>query len=189
VARDSTVKLTTPAPELKNMTPAVALALPNAPKPINVAAIVAPSAASQAVVVPPAPAQPAAAPPVQSSAAPAPQAPAQQAPAPAAAAPAPAAPAAAPAKAGAKVAYKDGFHFGRGTSRHGDIGSMIEIVNGRIVSVVISECLTQYSCRWIAALPGQVVARQSADVDYVTGATESANAFYFSIVQALMQAK
>jgi len=93
------------------------------------------------------------------------------------------------AKTAAKASYKDGLFFGRGTSRHGDIESMIEISNGRIVSAVISQCLTQYSCRWIAALPPQVVARQSPDVDYVTGATESANAFYFSIVQALMQAK
>jgi uncharacterized protein with FMN-binding domain len=103
--------------------------------------------------------------------------------APVAAAPAPA------AKPAAKAGYRDGLHYGRGTSRHGDIESLIEISNGRIISVVISQCLTQYTCRWISALPAQVIARQSPDVDYVTGATESANAFYFSIVQALMQAK
>lgn len=104
--------------------------------------------------------------------------------------PAPAAnPAPPAAKPAAKAGYRDGLHYGRGTSRHGDIESLIEISNGRIISVVISQCLTQYTCRWISALPGQVIARQSPDVDYVTGATESANAFYFSIVQALMQAK
>ena len=38
-------------------------------------------------------------------------------------------------------------------------------------------------------LPGQVVSRQSADVDYVSGATQSTQAFYMAIVQALAQAK
>jgi uncharacterized protein with FMN-binding domain len=54
---------------------------------------------------------------------------------------------------------------------------------------VISECLTQYSCSWIAALPQQVLDRQSAEVDYVSGATQSANAFYYAVVNALKKAK
>jgi uncharacterized protein with FMN-binding domain len=33
------------------------------------------------------------------------------------------------------------------------------------------------------------VARQSADVDYVSGATQSANAFYTAIIEALSKAK
>ena len=98
------------------------------------------------------------------------------------------APATAPSHAAA-AAWRDGFFFGRGTSRHGDIEAMVEIKDGRIASAVISQCLTRYSCSWIAALPAQVVARQSADVDYVSGATQSANAFYYAIVEALKQAK
>ncbi len=98
------------------------------------------------------------------------------------------APAATPSHAAA-AAWRDGFFFGRGTSRHGDIEAMVEIKDGRIMSAVISQCLTRYSCSWIAALPGQVVARQNADVDYVSGATQSANAFYYAIVEALKQAK
>lgn len=66
---------------------------------------------------------------------------------------------------------------------------MVEITNGRIVSAVISQCLTRYSCSWIADLPPQVVTRQGPDVDNVSGATESANALYYAVRQALQQAK
>jgi len=38
-------------------------------------------------------------------------------------------------------------------------------------------------------LPPQVVTRQSAEVDYVSGATQSSNAFYYAIVEALSKAK
>ena len=101
-----------------------------------------------------------------------------------------AAPAAAPAvKSVTKTSYKDGVYLGRGTSRHGDIEAMVEIQNGRITNTVISQCLTRYSCSWIAVLLPQVVARQSAEVDYVSGATVSSDAFYYAVTQALAQAK
>jgi uncharacterized protein with FMN-binding domain len=89
----------------------------------------------------------------------------------------------------AQVGYKDGLYFGWGYSRHGDIQAAVEIKDGKIKSAFISECLTQYSCSWISMLPSQVVARQSADVDYVSGATQSTNAFYYAVVQALKKAK
>jgi uncharacterized protein with FMN-binding domain len=85
--------------------------------------------------------------------------------------------------------WKDGLYFGYGRSRHGDIEAAVEIKEGRIASAFISECLTQYSCSWIAHLPPQVVARQSAEVDYVSGATHSANALYYALVNALTKAK
>ena len=72
---------------------------------------------------------------------------------------------------------KDGTYTGWGTSRHGDIQATVQIKGGKIVFAAISECLTRYSCSWIAALPPQVVARQSPDVDFVSGATQSTNAF------------
>jgi len=106
--------------------------------------------------------------------------------------PAPVAPPAAPppaAKPAGKTTYKDGVYLGRGTSRHGDIEAMVEIQNGRITNAVISQCLTRYSCSWIAVLVPQVVARQSAEVDYVSGATVSSDAFYYAVTQALAQAK
>ena len=103
---------------------------------------------------------------------------------------APAAPPAAPAaKPAVKTTYKDGVYLGRGTSRHGDIEAMVEIQGGRITNAVISQCLTRYSCSWIAVLVPQVVVRQSAEVDYVSGATVSSDAFYYAVTQALAQAK
>ncbi|MGH7653486.1 MAG: FMN-binding protein [Gemmatimonadaceae bacterium] len=86
-------------------------------------------------------------------------------------------------------ALKDGVYYGWGTSRHGDIQASVEVKNGRIVGAYISQCLTQYSCSWVSALPGQVVDRQSAEVDYVSGATQSSNAFYYAVADALKKAK
>ena len=86
-------------------------------------------------------------------------------------------------------ALKDGEYYGWGTSRHGDIQAGVEIKGGRITGAWIQQCLTRYSCSWIAALPGQVVTRQSPEVDYVSGATQSTNAFYYAVVEALAKAK
>lgn len=85
--------------------------------------------------------------------------------------------------------YKDGTYSGWGTSRHGDIEASVLIKDGRIAAAIISQCLTRYSCSWISELPGQVVARQSPEVDYVSGATQSTNAFYYAVVEALKKAK
>jgi uncharacterized protein with FMN-binding domain len=109
--------------------------------------------------------------------------------APAAPTPTPAKTDSAKADSAAKDVWKDGLYFGWGRSRHGDIQAGVEIKAGRIASAFISECLTQYSCSWISQLPPQVVARQSADVDYVSGATQSANAFYYAVMDALKKAK
>jgi uncharacterized protein with FMN-binding domain len=87
------------------------------------------------------------------------------------------------------AAYKDGTYSGWGTSRHGDIEASVLIKDGRIAAAIISQCLTRYSCSWISALPGQVTARQSPEVDFVSGATESTNAFYYAVVEALKKAK
>jgi uncharacterized protein with FMN-binding domain len=84
---------------------------------------------------------------------------------------------------------KDGVFYGWGTSRHGDIQASVEIENGKIIGAYISQCRTQYSCSWVSALPGQVVQRQSADVDYVSGATQSSNAFYYGVIEALKKAR
>jgi uncharacterized protein with FMN-binding domain len=84
---------------------------------------------------------------------------------------------------------KDGTYSGWGTSRHGDIQASVEIKDGRIISASISQCLTRYSCSWISMLPPQVVTRQSPETDYVSGATQSTNAFYYAVVEALSKAK
>ncbi len=172
-------------------TPAVSIATVQTAPPVVTAPVAAP--VTPPVVAPPV-AAPSAPPPVQTApvpvSTPAPVATPAAAPAaPAAAAP-PAAPATAPAaKPAAKTTYKDGVFLGRGTSRHGDIEAMVEIQGGRITNAVISQCLTRYSCSWIAVLVPQVVARQSAEVDYVSGATVSSDAFYYAVTQALAQAK
>ena len=89
----------------------------------------------------------------------------------------------------AKSPYRDGSYSGLGSSRHGDIQATVVIADGRIASAEITRCLTRYSCSWIAHLPGQVVSRQGADVDYVSGATQSTDAFYYAVVDALSKAK
>ena len=85
--------------------------------------------------------------------------------------------------------YKDGTYDGWGTSRHGDIQVAVVVRDGRIASAEIARCQTRYPCSWIAQLPGQVTSRQSPTVDYVSGATQSVNAYYGAVVEALAKAK
>ena len=95
----------------------------------------------------------------------------------------------APPPAPAAPKYKDGTYLGWGTSRHGDIQASVVIADGRIASATIAQCLTRYSCSVIAKLPPQVAERQSPEVDYVSGATQSTDAFYYAVVDALSKAK
>jgi uncharacterized protein with FMN-binding domain len=85
--------------------------------------------------------------------------------------------------------WHDGTFYGWGTSRHGDIRAGVEIVDGKIVRAFIADCKTQYSCSWIDHLPPQVARRQSSEIDSVSSATESANALYYAVLEALKQAK
>jgi uncharacterized protein with FMN-binding domain len=85
--------------------------------------------------------------------------------------------------------WKDGTYTGWGYSRHGNIEASVVIEGGRIASAIISQCRTRYSCSVIDRLPPQVAQRQSPDVDYVSGATQSADAFYGAVVAALGKAK
>jgi uncharacterized protein with FMN-binding domain len=98
-------------------------------------------------------------------------------------------PPATPALLMPKESYKDGTYLGWGTSRHGDIQASVTVTDGRIVAASIAQCWTRYSCSWVAHLPPQVIARQSPEVDYVSGATQSANAFYWAVIDALKKAK
>jgi uncharacterized protein with FMN-binding domain len=97
-------------------------------------------------------------------------------------------PTAAPTAAAAQAAtgkYKDGSYVGLGRSRHGNIEATVVVQGGKIVSARISQCLTRYPCSMIAALPGEVVAQQSATVDFVSGATDSSTAFQQAVANAL----
>jgi uncharacterized protein with FMN-binding domain len=101
------------------------------------------------------------------------------------------------ASASVQARYKDGVYLGWGSCRHGDIEASVTIQDGKIALVAISQCLTRYSCGWIAPktpggglpdLPSQVVERQSVKVDYVSGATESSYAFADAVTAALAKA-
>ena len=88
-----------------------------------------------------------------------------------------------------KEAWRDGTYSAWGFSPHGDIEATVRVASGRIESAVISQCRTRYSCGVIDTLPPEVALRQSADVDYVSGATQSADAFYEAVFTALNKAK
>jgi uncharacterized protein with FMN-binding domain len=100
------------------------------------------------------------------------------------------APAAAPTPAApAAIVLKDGTYLGWGHCRHGDIQAAVTIDAGKITEARIATCLTRYSCSWISPLPPQVIQRQSPETDYVSGATDSTNAFYYAVIDALTKAK
>jgi uncharacterized protein with FMN-binding domain len=106
------------------------------------------------------------------------------APAPAQAAP----PVAEPAPTPKAPKWIDGTYTGWGTSRHGDIQARVVIKDNKIVDSGIAQCLTRYSCDVIDQLILQPVKRQSPDVDYVSRATESSDAYYYALVEALSKA-
>jgi uncharacterized protein with FMN-binding domain len=86
------------------------------------------------------------------------------------------------------ASWRDGTYTGWGTSRHGDIKAQVVIRDGRIVEAGIASCETRYPCDVIGDIIAQPVARQSPEVDRVSRATESADAYYFGLVEALKEA-
>jgi uncharacterized protein with FMN-binding domain len=84
---------------------------------------------------------------------------------------------------------KDGTYTGVGTSRRGDVRVSLTVQGGRVASVNITGATTQYPTRFISNLPGQVVSRQTAQVDVVGGATYSSLAFRGAVQQALQRAQ
>jgi uncharacterized protein with FMN-binding domain len=86
-------------------------------------------------------------------------------------------------------ALRDGVYVGTGTSRHGSIEATVTVAGGKISAVQISQCLTRYSCDWISGLPAQAVKLQSAQVNYVSGATDSSKAFVAAVKSALTHAQ
>jgi len=84
--------------------------------------------------------------------------------------------------------YKDGTYTGQGSSRRGDVWVSVSVENGRVTSVNITRSTLQYPLRDIAGLPDQVVQRQSPQVDIVSRATYSSQAFRSAVSQALSKA-
>jgi len=89
----------------------------------------------------------------------------------------------------ANATYKDGTYTGSGTSRRGGVQVAVTVAGGRITNVQITSSWTEYPVSRIAGLPAEVVARQSAQVDRVTGATYSTQAFQAAVQQALALAE
>jgi uncharacterized protein with FMN-binding domain len=85
--------------------------------------------------------------------------------------------------------YRDGTYQGSGTVRFGSVSVAVTIEGGRISNVALTRVTTSYPAARIAALPAQVVTRQSAQVDRVSGATSSTQAFQQAVLQALSQAR
>lgn len=100
-------------------------------------------------------------------------------------------PAAAPAPpAPAKPVWKDGTWTGWGSARHGQIQASVVVVDGHITSARIEQCRMRYSCSMIDRLVPQVAERGTPEkIDWVSGATESSNVFYWAVADALTKAK
>jgi uncharacterized protein with FMN-binding domain len=64
----------------------------------------------------------------------------------------------------------------------------VEVISGRIANVTITRSTLQYPLRDIVGLPAEVVERQSAQVDIVSRATYSSQAFRTAVSQALGKA-
>lgn len=85
--------------------------------------------------------------------------------------------------------YRDGTFTGSGSNRRGTLSVDVTIQSGRITGAQISSYDMYYPAARIARLPGEVISRQSAAVDMVSGSTYSASAFKQAVTQALAQAK
>ncbi|HXC58158.1 MAG TPA: FMN-binding protein [Steroidobacteraceae bacterium] len=88
-----------------------------------------------------------------------------------------------------EVTWHDGYYTGWGQSFHGDIEARVTIQDGRIVEAGIARCETRYPCSVVDNILYQPVQRQSPDVDSVSRATESSDAYFFGLVQALKKAE
>jgi uncharacterized protein with FMN-binding domain len=97
-------------------------------------------------------------------------------------------PTATPTAASTASSLRDGTYTGTGTSRHGSIGVTVVVLSGKIVSADITTCGTRYPCSKIANLPGEVIVRQSANVDFVSGSTDSSTAYKAAVTAALAKA-
>lgn len=85
--------------------------------------------------------------------------------------------------------YKDGIFTGTGMNRRGSIEVQVTIHNDKITDVEISDFAMHYSESDVVGLPDEVLQNQSAQVQNVSGATYSTEAFQDAIQDALDQAQ
>jgi uncharacterized protein with FMN-binding domain len=88
-----------------------------------------------------------------------------------------------------KSHYKNGTFDGSGSNRRGSIGVKVSITNDKITDVEISHFAMHYSKNDVVGLPQEVIQKQSAQVQNVSGATYSTQAFQNAIEDALTQAR
>jgi uncharacterized protein with FMN-binding domain len=81
--------------------------------------------------------------------------------------------------------YANGTYSGGGTSRFGKVNVSVTIAAGRISNVQITSVTTKYPAARIASLPALVMQGQTANVNVVTGATYSSEAFKQAVQHAL----
>lgn len=81
--------------------------------------------------------------------------------------------------------YRDGTWLGRGNSRHGAIQATVVIEGGKITSANVSGCDTRYSCDYVDPLVHEVIDKQVAPVDHISGATDSSRAYQDAVNDAL----
>jgi uncharacterized protein with FMN-binding domain len=85
--------------------------------------------------------------------------------------------------------YKDGSYTGSGNSRHGGMDVTAVINGGRIISANVVSCSTRYSCSDVDPLVSEAVSTQGVLVHYISGATDSSDAYNEALLNALAQAK
>lgn len=85
--------------------------------------------------------------------------------------------------------YQDGSFTGSGTNRFGTVEVAVSIKKGSIANVEITRSATRYPVTYIVGLPQQVVDKQTANIDTVSGATNSSKDFIEAVLQALSKAQ
>ncbi|WP_235822204.1 FMN-binding protein [Gottfriedia luciferensis] len=88
-----------------------------------------------------------------------------------------------------KSFYKNGIFYGMGSNRRGSIQIALKINEDKIIDVEISNYGMHYSEKDIVNLPNEVVHVQSSQVQNVSGATFSTQAFKDAVQDALLKAR
>jgi uncharacterized protein with FMN-binding domain len=88
-----------------------------------------------------------------------------------------------------KSLYKEGTFTGTGSNRRGYIQVAVTIKNDKITDVSFSDFAMHYSIDDVLGLPNEVLQNQSAQVNNVSGATYSTQAFQDAVQEALSQAQ
>jgi uncharacterized protein with FMN-binding domain len=88
-----------------------------------------------------------------------------------------------------KSLYKEGTFTGTGSNRRGSIQVAVTIKKDKITDVEISDFAMHYSEDDVVGMPDEVLQKQSAQVDNVSGATYSTQAFEDAVQDALSQAQ